>query len=149
MSGIIVACKHCGVKNRIPLKKQHLQPRCGKCSKPVKVGTSAAPVKLGDADFQKFIHEAELPVMVDFFASTCGPCQALAPVIDNMAVRYLGKVIIAKVDTGTNPGTSAHYQIRGVPTLLFFKDGEMVDQVVGAPPEPALVDRLESLAVSS
>lgn len=128
MRMIIVPCSSCGTKNRIPEKKQHLPPRCGKCGERMEVGAKAVPVLLGDADFQQFIRSAELPVMVDFFAPTCGPCQSVAPLVERLAVQYLGRVIIAKLDTSVHPGTPAHYQIRGVPSFLFFRGGSVVDR---------------------
>ena len=145
MGGVIVPCPACGAKNRIPEKKQHLGPMCGKCGRRITVGKAAVPVNLGDADFQQFIRSTELPVMVDFFAPTCGPCQAIAPLISRLAGRYAGKIIVAKLDTSEHPGTAAHYQIRGVPSLLFFKHGKVIDQLVGAPPEAHLVSKIETL----
>ena len=145
MESVIATCSGCGAKNRIPVKKQHLRPRCGKCGEPVAIGTAAVPVSLGDSDFQQFIKTADLPVMVDFFAPTCGPCQALAPVIRDMAVQYCGRIVIATLDTSQHAGTAAHFQIRGVPSLLFFRNGIVTDQVIGAPPRDDLVQRLENL----
>ncbi len=146
MNEVIVSCGECGTKNRIPQTKQHLKPRCGKCGGIVSVGTAAVPVSLGDHDFQQFLRSVKLPVMVDFFSPSCGPCQALSPLIKELAVRYLGRVIIATLDTSRHAGTSAHYQIRGVPSLLFFKNGMIVDQIIGAPPESTLVAKLDSFA---
>ncbi len=84
--------------------------------------------------------------MVDFYSPTCGPCKSIAPVIAALSKEYLGKVIIATLDTSTNPGTAMHYKIRGVPSLLFFKNGQVVDQIVGAPPEVQLRQKLDSLS---
>jgi thioredoxin 2 len=145
MSALIIACKSCGAKNRIPEKKQHLQPRCGKCQTEMSFLGRAVPVNLGDEDFQQFIKMTQIPVMVDFFAPTCGPCQALAPIITKCANRYLGKIVIAKVDTSMHPGTAVHYNIRGVPSLLFFKNSIVIDQLVGAPPELTLINKLDNL----
>jgi thioredoxin 2 len=145
MSGVIVPCSGCQVKNRIPEKKQHLSPLCGKCGHKIVVGPLTVPVNLGDEDFQQFIKSSDIPVMVDFFAPTCGPCQAIAPLISRLAGSYAGRVVVAKINTSDHPGTAAHYQIRGVPTLLFFKNGLVVDQIVGAPPESQLVAKLEDL----
>ena len=103
------------------------------------------PVELTDSDFQPFITGVSLPILVDFYSPTCGPCKSIAPVIVNLSKEYLGRVIIAKLDTSTNPGTAMHYQIRGVPSLLFFKNGQIVDQIVGAPPEAQLRQKLDSL----
>jgi len=145
MGSVIVPCNECRAKNRIPEKKQHLRPKCGKCGVLITVGPYAESVNLGDNDFQQFIKSAELPVVVDFFAPTCGPCQALAPLISKLAKQYLGKVIVAKLDTSQHPGSAAHYNIRGVPSLLFFKKGVLVDQIIGAPPETELRSKLDSI----
>ncbi len=145
MSPLIVGCGRCGAKNRIPEKKQHLTARCGSCGQPLVI-TEAVPVRLGDDDFQSFINSAPLPVLVDFFSPNCGPCRALAPLIRQCAGRYRGKVIIAGLDTGEHPGTAAHYQIRGVPTLVVFKGGREIDRLVGAPPEAELYRWLDAVA---
>jgi len=145
MNNIIITCPSCGTKNRIPAGKQHLSPKCGQCSKQINPVSQAVPVELNDSDFQSFIAHSSLPVMVDFYSPTCGPCKAIAPVITNISKDYLGKVIIAKLDTSSNPGTAMHYKIRGVPSLLFFKNGQVVDQIVGAPPELQLRQKLDGI----
>jgi thioredoxin 2 len=145
VNNIILVCPQCSTKNRIPAGKQHLSAKCGKCGAQITPGTKAVPVELTDSDFQSFIKNASLPVMVDFYSPTCGPCQSIAPVISNLSKEYLGKVIIAKLDTSGNPGTAMHYQIRGVPSLYFFKNGEVADQIVGAPPENQLRQKLNSI----
>ena len=147
MNSLIIPCPSCGTKNRIPAGKQHLSPKCGKCGTRLAVAELAVPVELNDAEFQSFISEAALPVMVDFYSPTCGPCHAIAPLISQLAKEYLGKVIIVKLDTSTNPGTAMHYQIRGVPSLLFFRDGQVVDQIVGAPPESQLRQKLDTVSL--
>lgn len=133
MGAVIIQCAKCETKNKVIDVKQHLQPRCGKCKGPLGIKNQAVPVELGDATMDAFLQDASLPVCVDFFSPTCGPCRSLAPVLDDLTRQFFGKVIVAKVDTSRNPGCSAHFQIRGVPTLLFFKDGKMVDQIVGLP----------------
>ncbi len=147
MNSLIIPCPSCGTKNRIPAGKQHLSPKCGKCGNRLPVGELAVPVELNDAEFQSFISEATLPLMVDFYSPTCGPCHAIAPLINQLAKAYLGKVIIVKLDTSANPGTAMHYQIRGVPSLLFFQNGQVVDQIVGAPPESQLRQKLDSISL--
>jgi len=102
----------------------------------------AVPVHLTDADMDAFIKSATVPVLVDFFSPTCGPCQALAPQLDKLVGEFLGRLIIAKVDTSRNPGCATHFQIRGVPSLLFFKNGNVVDQIVGLPESGHLRDKL-------
>ncbi len=145
MNNTILVCPKCSAKNRIPAGKQHLSPKCGKCGTPINPGSNTVPVELTDSEFQSFIQSASLPVMVDFYSPTCGPCQSIAPVITSLAGEYLGRVIIAKLDTSSNPGTAMHFQIRGVPSLYFFKNGEVIDQIVGAPPENQLRQKLDSI----
>ena len=146
MNSIVVTCSGCGTKNRIPADKQHLGPKCGKCKNAISLAGSAVPVELDDASLPGFISRAAKPVMVDFFSPTCGPCRMLAPTIDNMARKFLGRVIIAKYDTSRNQTAAARYRIQGVPTLIFFNNGEPVDQVTGALPEQQLTQLLEQFA---
>lgn len=146
MNSIVVACSNCSTKNRIPADKQHLGPKCGSCKSAINLAASAVPVDLDDATFSGFISQASKPVMVDFFSPTCGPCRMLAPTIDTMAKKFYGRVIIAKLDTSHNQTAAAQYKIKGVPTLIFFKNGELVDQVTGAPPEQELDSLLERFA---
>jgi thioredoxin 2 len=143
MNSIVIACSSCGTKNRIPADKQHLGPKCGSCKTAINLADSAVPVELDDTNFSGFISQASKPVMVDFFSPTCGPCRMLAPTIDTMAKKFFGRLIIAKLDTSQNQMAAAQYKIRGVPTLLFFKDNQLVDQVTGALPEQDLDEHLE------
>jgi thioredoxin len=146
VKSIVVACSNCGTKNRIPADKQHLGPKCGKCKAPLSLSAAAVPVELDDSTFSGFTSRASKPVLVDFFSPTCGPCKLLAPTIDTMARKFYGRVIIAKLDTSRNHITAAQYRIKGVPTLLFFKNGKLVDQVTGALPEQELTRLLEEFA---
>ena len=143
---MIVECSHCGTKNRIPDKKQHEGPRCGRCGKAMDLAEWVVPVELGDHDLQPFVSASRLPVLVDFYSPSCGPCRSLAPVIDALAHRFFRRVVIAKLDTSKNQASALRYGIRGVPTLLFFSGGELKDQLVGAPPREMLVEKLEKLA---
>jgi thioredoxin 2 len=144
VNSIVIACPNCSTKNRIPADKQHLGPKCGNCKTAINLAGAAIPVELNDSDFQGFIKQASKPVMVDFFSPTCGPCKMLAPTIDSMARKFLGRVIISKIDTSRNQTAAAQYKIRGVPTLLFFKNGQLVDQKTGALPEQELAQMLEN-----
>jgi len=142
VNSIIVACHSCGKKNRIPADKQHLGPKCGSCGSLIDLGRTAVPVELDDSTLAPFISQAPLPVLVDFFSPTCGPCRMMSPIIDNLARKFLGRVIIAKLDTSRNRMAPANYRIHGVPTLIVFKNGRSVDQITGAMPEAALTQRL-------
>ena len=121
----------------------HPGPKCGNCKTAINLTGSAVPVELNDSDFQGFINQAAKPVMVDFFSPTCGPCRMLAPIIDTMTKKFFGRIIIAKLDTSRHQMSASQYQIRGVPTLLFFNNGQLVDQVTGALPEQELTQLLE------
>jgi thioredoxin 2 len=144
MNTLIVACPSCMTKNKVAGGKQHRNPRCGKCKTPLPMADYAVPVELTDQDAAQLIPEADLPLMIDLYSPDCSPCRTLAPVIDRLARKFFGRAIIAKIDTSTNRLSAARYGIRGVPTLLFLKKGQVVDQIVGALPENALVARLNS-----
>ena len=146
MNSIVVTCPSCATKNRIPADMQHLGPKCGKCKTSISLAAVAVPVELDDSTFAGFIRQASKPVMVDFFSPTCGPCRMLAPVIEAMARKFYGRMIIAKLDTSRSQMAAAQYRIRSVPTLLFFKNGRLVDQVTGALPEQELIQVLEKFA---
>jgi len=91
-----------------------------------------------DESFQKEVLEAEQPTFVDFWASWCGPCRMVGPIFEELSGEYSGKVKFAKVNVDENPKTPANYGVRGIPTLMMFKSGKMVDQVVGAVPRSQL-----------
>lgn len=145
MNAMIVRCETCGTPNRIPETKQHLGPRCGKCGGVMDMHRHAVPVQLGDDNLQEFLVASKLPVMVDCYSPSCGPCRMLSPLIDSLARKFAGEVVIAKLDTTQHARSASLYGIRGVPTLLFFRGGKIVDQIVGAPAEALLVSKLKAL----
>lgn len=95
--------------------------------------------------FDSVVLQSQSVVLVDFWATWCGPCKIIAPVIEELAKEYEGKVIFAKVNTDENADLASRYSIRGIPTLMFFKDGKVMDQVVGAVPKAQLKSKLDSL----
>lgn len=103
-----------------------------------------APRAVMDSDFEQEVLEAETPVLVDFWAEWCAPCRMIAPVLDDLANEYDGKIKFTKVDVDTSPQTAMKYGIRSIPTLLVFKGGSPVGQVVGAVPKAVIKKRLDS-----
>lgn len=96
-----------------------------------------------DGAFDQDVLNSDVPVLVDFWAPWCGPCKAMSPTVDALASEYVGKVKIGKLNTDENPATAMRYQVRGIPTLLLFKGGKVVDQRVGAMPKPDVQKMIE------
>ena len=101
------------------------------------------PVVVGDDTFEDEVIKSEVPVLVDFWADWCAPCKMIAPIVEELAGEYDGKVKFAKLDVDSNPRTAMTYGIRGIPTLLVFSGGSPIDQIVGAVPKAVLKGRLE------
>jgi thioredoxin 1 len=100
------------------------------------------PVELSEINFEQEVLKAATPVLVDFWAVWCGPCKMIAPIVDELSVEYDGKLKIGKVDVDTHQQIAMQYGIRSIPTLLIFKDGKVVEQIIGAAPKKSLVEKL-------
>jgi thioredoxin 1 len=100
----------------------------------------AGIIEVSDASFEQDVIQSELPVLVDFWAAWCGPCKALAPTVDQVASEYAGRVKVAKLDVDHNQASAMRFGIRGIPALLVFKGGKVVDQIVGYVPKE-MIDR--------
>ncbi len=99
---------------------------------------STAILEVTDANFDQEVLKSDQPVLIDFWAVWCGPCKALSPIVDQVAESYSGKVKVAKMNVDQNPGTPGRYGIRGIPTLLIFKDGQVKEQIVGYVPKETI-----------
>lgn len=102
-------------------------------------------LEITDATFEETVLKSEKPVMVDFWAAWCGPCRMVGPIIDQISEEFEGKAVVGKVDVDANQEFAAKYGVRNIPTVLVFKDGEVVGRQVGVAPKDAYVDALESL----
>lgn len=100
-------------------------------------------INVSDSNFESMVLKSEIPALVDFWASWCAPCKAIAPIVDEMAEAYSGKVRVAKLNVDDNPSTPGRYGVRGIPTLILFKDGKVVDQLVGAVPKDQIKELIE------
>lgn len=102
-------------------------------------------LELTDANFEELVIKSDKPVIVDLWAEWCGPCRMVGPVVEEMSHEYEGRAVIGKLDVDSNPGVTAKFGIRNIPTILFFKNGEVADKQVGAVPKSTLVAKLEKL----
>ena len=102
-------------------------------------------LEVNDANFDQEVLKSEQPVLVDFWAVWCGPCKAIAPIVDGVAATYAGRLKVAKVNVDQNGATPSRYGIRGIPALLFFKGGKVADQIVGYVPQDVIEEKVKKL----
>ena len=101
-------------------------------------------LEITDANFQEVVLDSNKPVLVDFWATWCGPCRTVGPIVDELATELEGRAVVGKVNVDSNSDTPLTYEIRSIPTLLIFKNGEIVDKLVGAVPKSQLLEKLEA-----
>jgi thioredoxin 2 len=123
---VIIVCPNCGKKNRVPAAATG-RPRCANCHQDLPWIAEAT-----EADFADVVERASLPVVVDLWAPWCGPCRMISPALEEVAGRLRGRMKLVKVNVDENPQISARFGVQGIPTLLLFRDGQLIDRVVGA-----------------
>jgi thioredoxin len=145
----VVVCSKCGTKNRVDPRNAAQQiAKCGKCGTPLDLNKTvdsdgAKPLIVTDATFQReVIDNSNRPVLLDCWAPWCGPCRMVGPIMEELAAESNGRYRVAKLNVDENPRTAAQFQIQSIPTMLIFKDGKLVDRVIGAQPKPAIAARL-------
>jgi len=108
-----------------------------------KMDPKSSLIHVNDRDFSSEVLQSDIPVLVDFWATWCGPCQAISPIVEELAKEFLGRIKVAKLNVDENPITPSQYGIRGIPTLILFKDGKIFDQIIGSVPKSRLKAMLE------
>jgi thioredoxin len=144
----ILTCRHCGARNRVDEEQaSKKRPLCGRCGQPLdSAAADGHPLTITDANFQDVVLASSRPVLVDFWAQWCPPCRAIAPFIDQLAAESGGNYVVGKLNVDENPQTAGGFDISGIPTLLIFKNGQVVDRIVGAHPKQVLASRLAAHA---
>ena len=142
----VVVCSKCNAKNRVDeIRLANNEAKCGRCGTMLEVSgeQDSKPLVITDQTFEREVLSARgKPVLVDCWATWCGPCRIIAPVMDQLAAESQGNYRIAKLNVDENPLTASQYQIASIPTMLIFKDGKLIDRLVGVQPKPAIAERL-------
>ncbi len=143
---IIIRCLRCGTKNRMPENRLNEMPLCGKCGERLVLrGEEGRPLDVTDETFSTEVLSQRGTVLVDCWAPWCGPCRAVAPIMEEIASKYSGGVKVAKLNVDENPSIASQYGIRSIPTMLIFKDGKLVNTLMGAQPKEAIERQLLSI----
>jgi thioredoxin 2 len=135
-------CAFCLKLNRIDVSRAEDRPKCGECGRPFLLDR---PVKIAGEDLERVVADAEVPVLIDFYADWCGPCKMMAPILDDFASDHSGGLLVGKLDTDAAPAVSAKYGIRGIPTLILFSGGAEVARQTGAVARSGLDELVSAL----
>lgn len=125
---VTVPCAFCSVLNRVDLERLQSGPKCAECGRPIRLDR---PIHVTDANFDRVVADASVPIVLDCYADWCGPCRAMAPTLDEFAHARTGRALVLKLDTDANPATSRRLGIRGIPTVVAYRGGKEVGRHVG------------------
>lgn len=139
-------CPHCATINHLPTDKALQEARCGRCKKSLFDGK---PVELSDSNFNRFLTKNDLPVVVDFWASWCGPCQMMGPIFNDVCGQMQHQLRFAKVNTEQAQAVSAQLGIRSIPTLILFHGGKEIDRLAGALPAQQLTQWIQQALIKT
>ena len=143
---VIIACSNCKTRNKVPSARLKERPICGKCRQPLPPPARIQhPVNVTDRSFQNEVLSHPGVVLLDCWAAWCGPCRMVAPIMDQIAKEFAGQVKVAKLNIDQNPLTASRFHVLSVPTLLFFKNGRVVQNLAGAYGKPEIVRQLKAI----
>ena len=141
---IVIVCRNCAAKNRVDeTRLATSEAKCGRCGEKLEVSNDAKPLVITDQTFEREVLAAQgKPVLVDCWAPWCGPCRIVGPIMDQLAAESQGQYRITKLNVDDNPQVASRFKIASIPTMLIFKDGKLIERLVGVQPKPAIAERL-------
>jgi len=141
----VVGCSNCGAQNRVDeARLAKGEAKCGRCGQKLTGANDSKPVNITDQTFEREVLQAKgRPVLVDCWAPWCGPCRMVGPILDQLAAESEGRYRIAKLNVDDNQQTAARFQIASIPTMLIFKDGQLIDRLIGAQPKEVITQHLQ------
>lgn len=146
IAGFLRTCPSCGTKNRIPAARLAERGRCGACKAPLE--PASEPIEVDEAAFEEIVRQAQVPVLVDFWAAWCRPCRMAAPEVEQLAREMAGRALVLKVDTEAHPELAARYRVQAIPNFVVFRNGVPVFQTAGLAPRSEMRRWLEAASAA-